>query len=320
MNAFYDRDLIVLARAILKAQEWRGQSPEYGKLYAKFQTELRAVVKQRFDRFAVLRTWSFTDPTRCKFHVENLTVQGSKIPDAIEECLKNDIFVPEDFEALVVAAAGSNEAVGKVLRELQEPRPNEADCIPWLGETLMKEKIIRLCARGQLAINLRGMEYLQASPGEDEESAWKRMRGRLGTGKHLDETYLLLPQAVPQAHGFAVQPVPGTAIPPSGGLFPPLVPTDVTQPGAPPAPPAPNGGTAIFGGPASPSNVVELSAPATSPLNLIGKVEGWGIGPGAAVREVNLKVTAATGAQLQKILRSLPDGLTYELSLKKDEG
>jgi hypothetical protein len=66
--------------------------------------------------------------------------------------------------------------------------------------------------------------------------------------------------------------------------------------------------------------VVQLSAPATSALNLIGKVEGWGIGPATAVREVNLKVTAATGAQLQKVLRALPDGLTYELTLKKDEG
>src|SRR6185295_1769446 len=102
-------------------------------------------------------------------------------------------------------------------------------------ETLMKEKIIRLCARGQLAINLRGVEYLQASPGEDEESAWKRMRGRLGTGKHLDETYLLLPQAVPQAHGVATQPTPGTPIPPSGGLFAPPVQPNVPEPRAVPA-------------------------------------------------------------------------------------
>src|SRR6185295_18858020 len=119
-------------------------------------------------------------------------------------------------------------------------------------ETLMKEKIIRLCARGQLAINLRGVEYLQASPGEDEESAWKRMRGRLGTGKHLEETYLLLPQAVPQAHGVAAQP---TAAPAPGGLFQP---PDPTVGGPVPAPP--NGGAA-FGG-ATASSAVQLSAPA----------------------------------------------------------
>jgi hypothetical protein len=317
-NAYYDRDLLVLARAILKAQEWRTQSPEYAKLQTKYQTELRAIIKQRFDRFAVLRTWSFTDATHCKFHVENLSAQGGKIPEAIEDCLKSDIFVPEDFESLILVAAGNNESVGKILRELQEPRPNEEDCIPWLGETLMKESILRLCARGQIAINLRGMEYVQAAPGEDEESAWRRMRGRLGTGKHLDETYLLLPQAVPQAHGVSATQPSGGAPPPPGGLFPPSPPGGVKPP-VELAPAPPNGRGAIFGD-STPSMVVQLSAPATSALNLIGKVEGWGIGPATAVREVNLKVTAATGAQLQKVLRALPDGLTYELTLKKDEG
>jgi hypothetical protein len=317
-NAYLDRDLVVLARAILKAQEWRAQSPEYGKLHGKYQHELRAMLKQRYDRFAVLRKWSFTDPTRCKFQVENLDAQGAQVPEAIEECLKNDVFVPEDFEALVLEAAKNNDPVGKVLRELQEPRPNEEDCVPWLGETLMKEKIVRLCARGKIAINLRGMEYLQAGPGEDEEAAWKRMRGRLGTGKHLDETYVLLPAAVPAAHGFPVQPGTGGTPPsmPPGGLFPPPG-GDGAAPGGTTAMPPPGG--SIFGG-TPPATVVHHTAPPTSPLNLIGKVEGWGIGPATNLRAVSIKVAGATGAQLQKLLRSLPDGLTYELNLEKEEG
>jgi len=36
-NAFQDRDLLVLARAEMKAQEWSGQSPEYKKLHTKYQ-------------------------------------------------------------------------------------------------------------------------------------------------------------------------------------------------------------------------------------------------------------------------------------------
>lgn len=315
-NAYFDRDLIVLARAILKAQEWRTQSPEYGRLQTKFQTELRGIIKQRFDRFAVLRTWSFTDATRCRFHIENLNAQGSKIPEAIEESLKNNVFVPEDFDALILAAAATSESVGKVLRDLQEPRPNEEDCIPWLGETLMKEHIIRICARGRIAINARGTEYFQAAPGEDEDAAWRRMRGRLGTGKHLDETFVLLPQAVPHAHGVAgpgtapVAPGPGTLFQPTPPAAQPVDSDSATQPSGP-------GG--IFGVSVAPS-LVHLSSSATSPLNLVGKVEGWGIGPATGVREVNVKVTAASGAQLQKLLRALPDGLTYELSLEKEEG
>jgi hypothetical protein len=43
--------------------------------------------------------------------------------------------VPEDFDDLVLEAAQHNESVGKLLRELQEPRPAGQDCIPWLGET-----------------------------------------------------------------------------------------------------------------------------------------------------------------------------------------
>lgn len=313
-NAYLDRDLVVLARAILKAQEWRAQSPEYGKLQTKYQHELRAILKQRFDRFAVARTWSFTDPKRSKFQIEKLDAQGSQVPEAIEECLRNNVFVPEDFEALVLDAAKNNDPVGKLLREFQEPRPNEEDCVPWLGETIMKEKVVRLCSRGRIAINLRGMEYLQTAPGEDEEAAWRRMRGRLGTGKHLDETYVLLPAAVPAAHGVVTPPAgPGNPPMPPGGLFPP--PGGGGEPGGgiPPVPP----GGGLFGG-GAPGGVIQHTSPATSPLNLIGKVESWGIGPATKILGVSLKLTGASGAQLQKLLRGLPDGLAYELTIDKE--
>jgi hypothetical protein len=55
-------------------------------------------------------------------------------------------------------------------------------------------------------------------------------------------------------------------------------------------------------------------------LNLIGKLEVWGIGPATPVKEVTIKVTAATGAQLKELLKKLPDGMTFELSLDKEGG
>ncbi len=324
-NAYTDRDLIVFARAVLKAQEWRAQNPEYVKLHTKYESELRTLIKGRFDRFAVLKTWNFIDPNRCKFQVEALKVQGHKIPEASEEAIKSDLFVPEDFESLVLAAAEENKSVGKLLDELQEPRPNEEDCIPWLGETLMKEKIIRLCARGKVAINLRGMEYLQAIPGEDEEAAWKRMRGRLGTGKHLDETFVLLPQAVPATHGVR-SATTGAGASPSGSLFSPTAgpATGETLPAlglivdnrSVVTSPHPDN---VFGETGGPAQLLPLHASPTSSLNLQAKVESWGIRPGTGVREVSLKVGNATGAQLNELLRRLPDGLTYELDLKKEE-
>jgi hypothetical protein len=138
------------------------------------------------------------------------------------------------------------------------------------------------------------------------------MRGRLGTGKHLDETYVLLPQAVPATGGVTPPAVAGGGIPQpvppvsgagdiSGGAIP------VTMGGGP---------SDIFGGTAT---VKPLSAPATSALNLLGKVESWGIGPGTQLRGLNLKVEKLTGAQLQDLLKRLPDGMTYEIGLGKED-
>jgi hypothetical protein len=238
--------------------------------------------------------------------------------------LTSDLFVPEDFEELVIEFANNNEAVGKLLRELQEPRPAGQDCIPWLGETAMKERLLRLCARGKVALNVRGMEYLQTHPGEDEDTAWRRLRPKLSlTGRHLDDVFVMLPSAVPATGGATQPPPPPTT---GGGLFG----GDGTATPTPPTPPMPGGdGTTsspsdpvpggIFGGggPTAPSRT-PLANPATSPLNLIGKIESWGIGPATRVADVSIKVSAATGAQLKELLRKLPEGMTFELNLEKE--
>jgi hypothetical protein len=317
INVFQDRDLLILTRAEMKAQEWSGQNPEYRKLHKEFENALRDNLKKRFDRFAVLQRWNFGDPAQCKFSVERLEKQGSQIPEAIEEALASDLFVPEDFEELVLEFASNNKSVSKLLCELQEPRPAEQDCIPWLGETAMKERLLRLCARGKVALNVRNMEYLQTLPGEDEDSAWRRLRPKLSmTGRHLDGVSVMLPSAAPATGGFA-PPAPtrdgglfggdgGTTPAPGGDVFP----------GTPSAP-MPDG---IFGGDERAARVrIPFSNPATSPLNLIGKIEGWGIGPATKVAEVSIKVSAATGAQLKELLKKLPEGMTFELNLEKED-
>src|SRR6185312_5933542 len=224
----------------------------------------------------------------------------------------------------VLEFATNSESVGKLLRELQEPRPAGQDCIPWLGETAMKERLLRLCARGKVALNVRGMEYLQTHPGEDEDTAWRRLRPKLSlTGRHLDDVFIMLPSAVPATGGATpLQPTAAT-----GGV---LFGGDGTVTPSPPTPPMPGGdGTTssppspmpggIFGGsnPAAPSRT-PLANPATSPLNLIGKIESWGIGPATRVADVSIKVSAATGAQLKELLRKLPEGMTFELNLEKE--
>jgi hypothetical protein len=311
----------------MKAQEWSGQNPEYKKLHKEFEGTLRDNLKKRFDRFAVLHRYDHQNPQQSLFSVEHLKKQGAQIPEGIEETLTNDLFVPEDFEDLVLEAASENAPLGKLLRELQEPRPAGQDCIPWLGETAMKERILRLCARGKIAINLRNLEHLQTHAGEDEESAWRRLRPKLSyTGRQLDEVFLMEPSAVP-ATGGTTPPAPQPAAGGYGGdvFGGGTVPTpgvQEPQPGASPTPtPVPGG---IFGGTSTTKPRIPLSNPPTSPLNLIGKLEGWGIGPATPVAEVSIKVSAGqntqiTGAQLKELLKKLPDGMTFELSLEKED-
>lgn len=309
-NMFSDRDLLILARCVYLAEGWKTQNPEYGKLMTKYQRELRAILKVRFPRFAVISQWNYQEPKYCRFHIESHRAEGVQIPDAVDKLVNENLFVPEDFEDLAVATATNNDTVGKLLRELREPRPGGADCIPWLGETVIKERLIRLTARARIAINLRGMEYLQRLDGETEDAAWRRMRGKLGTGKHLEETHLLLPQNVPSTGG-----VTPPVTPPGGGTPP----TPVPGGGGTIYPPEGGGGTqppSIFDGDGS---FTPLSAPATSSLNLLGKLETWRIGPGTQVRSLSLRVDQLTGAQLQELIRKLPDGITYELNIEKED-
>ncbi|MCD4760467.1 DUF499 domain-containing protein [bacterium] len=314
-NIFADRDLIVLARAVYLAEKWKAQNPEYSRLQSKYQKELREILKVRFDRFALISNWDFQKPGNCRFYIESHKAEGTKIPDAIDKHINENLFIPEDFENFVLAAAPNNEPVGKLMRELREPRPGRQDCIPWLGETIVKERIIRLCARGKIAIDLRGMEYLQRKDGESDDEAWRRMRGKLGTGKHLDETYILLPQTVPATSGVTTK---------DGEQ--PIFPLDdqhsvSTMVGASGSMPGDEGGEqpqlpGIFSGTAT---FTPLSTPATSALNLLGKVESWGIGPGTQLQAMRLKVDNLTGAQLQELLKKLPDGMTYELDVEKED-
>ncbi|MEZ6099969.1 MAG: DUF499 domain-containing protein [Pirellulaceae bacterium] len=322
-NIFADRDLVVLSRCVYLAEQWKAQNPEYGRLLTKYQKELREILKARFNRFAIISNWNFQQPTNCRFYVESHKAEGAKIPEAVHQHIIDNLFIPEDFEELVMAAAPNNETVGKLLRELKEPRPSGKDCIPWLGETLVKEQLLRLCARGQIAINLRGMEYLQTHAGESEDDAWRRMRGKLGSGKHLDETHILLPQNVPSASGAGPATATG-GTPLFGGATPGTEPTP-TAAGQPQPVPVTGGATPTSTTP-GPSNLfggdgefVAINVPATSALNLLGKIESNGIKPGTQLEDLHLRISRLTGAQLLELVKKLPDGMTYELGVSKEE-
>ncbi len=317
-NIYYDRELLVLARAVYLAMKWKSSEKAYGELERSFRKdELIPKLKSRFDRFAVLGEWNYAEPEKCVFEESKHDAQGDKIPDAIDRIVREEVFIPEEFDEYVLKLAENSESVGKLLKDLREPRPGGKPCIPWLGEIAIKEKVIRICAEGQIAINVRGLELLQANPGEDGDDAWTRMKGKLGTGKHLDETVMLMPDAVSVSGGKTVVTDPesgstttidtGTTGDDTGG-------GTTTDPG---------GGLGnLFGGSGGSETVStkSCSAPPTSGLNLLGQVESWGIGPATSVNNVALKVGKMTGAQLQSLIKHLPDGVTYALDLEKEEG
>lgn len=319
-NLYYDRDVLILARAVYLAMQWKKDEAAYADLQKKFQGELTTKLKDRFDRFAILDEWNFAEPGKCRFHEQEHKAQADKIPDAVDEFIKENLFIPEDFEDYVLLLADNSESVGKLLKDLRGPRPGGKHCIPWLGEVEIKERVVKMCASGQIAINVRERELLQAHPGEDFEKAWHRMKGKLGTGKHLDETTLHKPDAIVTSGGkiiVATEPgVTGTAV--GVGTGPGVGTTGLVNPG-PEVQGTTDGGTGLgnlFGG--ATGSMQPLSAAPTSGLNLLGQVETWGIGPATNVTNVSIKADKMTGAQLQQFLKHLPDGVTYGLELEKE--
>jgi len=88
-------------------------------------------------------------------------------------------------------------------------------------------------------------------------------------------------------------------------LFGGSTPEPGPQPGPPP-PPAPR-----------PRQT--LSSATNSTLNQLTLVrDTWALPPKEALANVQITITATTSAQLQDILKKLPDGLTVALSLEKD--
>lgn len=319
-NIYYDPELLLLARAVYLAMQWKANEKVYVELERSFRKdELVPKLKGRFDRFAVLSEWNYAEPAKCQFEEAKHDAQGDKIPEAVDRLVREEVFIPEEFEEYVLKLAENSESVGKLLRDLREPRPGGKPCIPWLGEIEVKERVVHMCAEGQIAINLRGLELLQANPGEDAEDAWTRMKGKLGTGKHLNDTTMLLPDAVTVSGGKSVVTDPDTGDTTTIGAGG----TDPTGVNGEPAGSEPAAGEIgiqanLFGGLGSAVSK-SCSAPATSGLNLLGKVESWGIGPATSVNNVAIKVQKMTGAQLQALIKHLPDGVTYALDLDKEE-
>ena len=290
-DVFFDRSLLILSRL---ATEWKNSEREYAPLLAKYQKELRQQLQSRFDRFAVLSIWNFADPELCQFEVIHHQADGLKILEKMDQKVRDEIFIPEDFDNILLAAAKDSRSVADVMSQLKEPAGKGEMSLPWIGETAVKERVEQACASGLVDINAAGSLY-QKQPAETTEQAWQHIRGKLGSGRTLEETTLHLPgTSVSSGGAVPPQPAPGVRKEPINQPTP--------QPG--PVPP-------LF-----PKE--HLNIERTSPISLLGKLEQLGINRDSTVRSIRLTTDQLTGLQLQEIIKSLPDGATYSLDLDKD--
>ena len=311
---FYDKGLLVLARAVYLAKQWKNADANYSALHVKYQKELRDQLKVRFDRYAVLDTWNFGNPDQCEFEINSHKAEGDRIVPAIHEKIKTNLFLAEDFEDLVLEAAKRNDSFATVLDQLKEPMGGGNPCIPWLGENEAKEHIVRLCARGKIEINIGGRELLSSRPGETEDAAWNRMKGKIGTGRTLEETLIHEPDSTVSSGGGQTE---DDTDPATSGDY-----TGTTATGGSAVNEGESGGITpggLFGGGTGTKPKTPFSSDTTSSLSLLGKLESWGITPGAKVSNVKISIENLTGAQLQELIKKLPDGVSYGLNLEKED-
>lgn len=319
---YQDRELMILARAACLAKEWAKTDSAYRSLLTEFNTQIKSKIADRFDRFAVLRAWNAEDASQCVFDVEPHGSKGDKIPAAIQEKIKQNLFIAEEFDGMVVALAQNSRSLAYLLTELREPRGGGKECIPWLGEAEAKDAVLAVCADGRIEINVRGLRSLQRVPGEEVDIALKRMKRDFDvSGKQLDDTMLTLPGTAPSSSGQLPSggtPAPNDTAPLPG--FPGLsgVPAPVGAPANPSAPGAdPNANPFVSD---SQVSTTKRTSDPTSGLNLLMRVaDSWRIGPATTVRNMSLRVDKLTGAQLQQLIKGLPDGISYGLDVDMEE-
>lgn len=311
-SIYFDRNLIVLARAVLKSKEWKTNEPQYSSIYKDIKKELRDELKSKFNRFAILENWSFNNPQDCRFHVEKHGVDSSKILLEIDEQINKNIFIPEDLEEVVDNFASKSKTIGELLNYLKEPRPNYEECIPWIGESSIKEFLIKYCSSGNIVLNLRGSEYLTKKKLETEDIAYNSIKSKVGDGRKLEEITLMTPENVPMS----TSQVKFNNIPTklndtenkSDNIDRPIINThenhinmqeqfEFTKP----------------------KELVDIEDSLLSQINLLGRLEQWNIQSNTKIKNISISIDELNGKDLINLIENLPDELKYNIKLTKEE-
>lgn len=318
----------------------RGNDAKFQPFKAEFAQALARLLEQRFTRFAFLTHWDYQDLAHCVFTVEPIREPIARLGTKLDEVLRDNFFLQEEFQRRAVALAMETRTVGALLGSLLEPPGDPREEAPvYLSEHDLSEQLLQLVARGTIALSVNGT-WLARQGSENEHEALVRLRTvGFKTGRELREILLGLPEMV------GARTRGGNASMPAGGLFPPPSdPLDLSPPPPdplfsdmgsvhtppwPPAAPAPetspgvdmapdDGATLVPPRPPRQRRVRRSSQP-RRPINLTGELEQWGIDVRAMIPVARLEFTGISAAQLRDLLSRLPRDVPAVLEVEIEE-
>ena len=308
-NLYLDRNLLIVARCALLASEWKQQDQQYSKLHTKFENALKAELKVRFDRYALLRTWNFQTPKSCAFDEEPLGVPGADVPAAVEQHVTKNHFAPEDFEALIVQAAARNDTMRQVIALLREPPLPGQIAIPYLGDLFIYEQVLGIVAKDKIAINASG-RWWHKEAGESSSEALTRLKQRVSLSGlsmfavQLGDTSQVGSVGVAATSTITLKPSPITPVTsPAPVVIAPFSPIVDTA-----APLAPTEG-------AQSQPVIYKSLGAKTGVNLLGDIEKWALPDAQKTTVAVLTLNGLSVKDLRDLCVKLPPRLQAELQL-----
>jgi hypothetical protein len=318
-SLFDDAELMFQARCgHLTHRAWAAE-PRYYNLRTEFDRPLTASLKNRFDRFAILRRWDFQNPAQCVFEHEPIAELATSLPKAIEDKIKADIYDATEFEDFVLQFAASPRTVGDLFRELAEPPPVATrDAIPFLGDTQIYEELLRLAARGRLAINVNNTWFTRTHDDDDEEAAYRRIKNRAYRSGPEQRAAQIAPPSIAgggAVSGAAATPRATSATTTSGTATPGQTPT--ATPSANPA-----GGASAAGQtdlPLPPLLRTERTPDEANTISLIGQLELWGITLDKTLTSAKVEFSNLTAQQLRRILQQIPSAHRAKLEVSFEQ-
>jgi hypothetical protein len=317
-SIYDDRNLLLTARCAMLAKEWKETDPQYTDLFRRFDRQLRKEeLADRFDRYALLSRWDYQNPPACVFHLEAHGASGSDIPARVEKHIRENFFAPEDFEPFIVACARRGDTMKQVLALLREPpaRP-DSDAIPYLGDTILYEQVVRVAAQDKIALNVDGTWY-RRQPGQSEEDAIRFLRQRTSrTGRELQNIQFGDPNQVGSG-GLAVQPPAAPTLFPTATPPPAVVTATPGQGAVGPVAVATPAAVAVGGNGSAvaPQPVIRRSLGAKTGINLLGDLERWALRDGQRVLQATLTLQNVSIKDLRDLCTKLPPRLQAELQI-----